>query len=485
MGEGPWNLFDAALRGDLAVIREAIRAGADIDVRDDTSGGRRVSLDEWRARAEEYEDGVGPVRINEWVRFGRTPLLHAASAGRVEVVRELIAAGADVNARDALGYTALTLTLIPDDGIPASWRSSGELPGDDEACALALIAAGADVDAASFRGETALILAAGRGLVGVALALIAAGAGLDGRDAEGYTAFEAALARGHTAAARALIAAGADPRTEPGVGLSSLVHRSALMEACCDADPELVRLLLRAGEGLHDRSDDGSTPLHFAAGGDAVEVFSRKSEDGFRPRLMCPDSTGGSAEVVRVLIEAGAEVDARDESGKTPLMRAVRRGHLAVVEALIAAGADVDARIAPRALSALEEDILRMTRDLHETQPGWTDRPPPSADPQEFIGVGATPLILACKWNTGDARHYDPFLFDRTGIIRAMIAAGADVRARERDGSTALSHAIETRDVILSRDPTRWPTIPRALLEAALPKADDVISILRDAGAED
>jgi hypothetical protein len=253
MAEGLWNLFNAALCGNLAVIREALQARADVDARDDALGGRRASLDEWRAHAEQYEDGVGPVRINERFRFGRTPLLHAASAGRVALVRELIAAGADVTARDALGYTALTLTLIPIEGFSYSEQFTDEPVGQDEACALALIAAGADVDASSFLGETALILAAGRGLVRVVEALIAAGASLDGRNAS----------------------------------------------------------------------------------------------------------------------------------------------------------------------------------------------------------------------------------------IRALIAAGADVNARERDGSTALAHAIETRDAILSRDPTSWPLIPRELLEAALPKADGVISILRTAGAED
>src|SRR4051812_19083808 len=122
MAEGPWNLFNAALCGDLAVIRGALQAGADVDARDDALGGRRASPDEWRARAEGYDDGVGPVRINEWFRFGRTPLLHAASAGRAALVRELLAAGAAVTAHDALGYTALTLTLIPNDGFPYSER---------------------------------------------------------------------------------------------------------------------------------------------------------------------------------------------------------------------------------------------------------------------------------------------------------------------------------------------------------------------------
>jgi ankyrin repeat protein len=236
---------------------------------------------------------------------------------------------------------------------------------------------------------------------------------------------------------------------------------------------------------VHDRSGDGSTPLHFAAGGEAVEVFSRKSENGFRPCLMCEDAVGGSVEVVRVLVEAGAEVDARDDSSRTPLMRAVRRGHLAAVEALIVAGADVNARVAPRPLTDIEDAVLNLFRGIQEEHPGLLNLPPPSADPQDVIGVGATPLILACKWNTADARHYDPFLFDRTDIIRALIAAGADVNARERDGSTAIGHAIETRDAILSRDPTRWPSIPREMLEAALPKADEVISILRAAGAEE
>src|SRR4051812_12424760 len=90
MADGLRNLFDATLRGDLALIRGALRAGADVNARDDVFGGLRASPEEWQARVE------GPVRINEFVRFGRTPLLHAASAGQEALVRELIDVGADV-----------------------------------------------------------------------------------------------------------------------------------------------------------------------------------------------------------------------------------------------------------------------------------------------------------------------------------------------------------------------------------------------------
>jgi ankyrin repeat protein len=53
--------------------------------------------------------------------------------------------------------------------------------------------------------------------------------------------------------------------------------------------------------------------------------------------------TAGDAAQVRRLLQAGADVDARNRPGQTALMVAAHRGHRAVVEALVEAGADLDA----------------------------------------------------------------------------------------------------------------------------------------------
>jgi uncharacterized protein len=55
-------------------------------------------------------------------------------------------------------------------------------------------------------------------------------------------------------------------------------------------------------------------------------------------------ATKGNAQVVRLLVGAGAGVDARADDGRTPLMMAIETGNRKSVELLLRAGADVNAR---------------------------------------------------------------------------------------------------------------------------------------------
>jgi len=81
----------------------------------------------------------------------------------------------------------------------------------------------------------------------------------------------------------------------------------------------VVRLLLEKGANVDARNDWGVTPLHQAA-------------------------TEGRVGVVRLLLEKGADVDARASFGVTPLLFAASRGHVDVVRLLLEKGADVNAR---------------------------------------------------------------------------------------------------------------------------------------------
>ena len=80
-----------------------------------------------------------------------------------------------------------------------------------------------------------------------------------------------------------------------------------------------VRACLRAGADPDARTENGDTPLHFAA-------------------------DEGHADVIETLLEAGADPDARDENGWTPLHIAARWGHVAAIMALLKGGADPDVR---------------------------------------------------------------------------------------------------------------------------------------------
>ncbi|MFF4196935.1 ankyrin repeat domain-containing protein [Nonomuraea sp. NPDC001831] len=112
--------------------------------------------------------GADPNKASEGEEAG-LPLCAAAAWDRVEVAEALLAAGADVNGREAGGWTALL------------WAAAN----GHAATAGVLIEAGAEVDAANDDGDTPLTLAARRGALGVVQTLLEAGADHEKFDGDG------------------------------------------------------------------------------------------------------------------------------------------------------------------------------------------------------------------------------------------------------------------------------------------------------------
>ena len=128
---------------------------------------------------------------------------------------------------------------------------------------------------------------------------------------------------------------------------------------------EVVRMLLEAGADMNAENQDRSTALMFAA-------------------------HNGHLEVVQVLLEAGADKNAAKQDGATALMFAAHNGHLEVVQVLLEAGADKN---------AAKQD-------------------------------GATALMLAAEDG-----HLE--------VVQVLLEAGADKNAAKQDGATALMLAAE------------------------------------------
>ena len=141
----------------------------------------------------------------------------------------------------------------------------------------------------------------------------------------------------------------------------------ALREAIRDNDAGRVRALLAAGADVNARDDAGQTPLHYATqlatdepvfsfqtggrvenGGDstivrvllAAEADPNARDNDGRTSLYL----AGTAEVARLLLDAGADVNARDNAGWTPLHWSTVHGTAEVVRVLLDAGADPNAR---------------------------------------------------------------------------------------------------------------------------------------------
>jgi ankyrin repeat protein len=239
-----------------------------------------------------------------------TPLMYAAATGSAEAMKILIDRGAEVNRQNAFGSTALM------------WSA-----GDVQKIRL-LMHHGADVNKVSKSGRTALMLAARIPDSAPAVhMLLAKGAAVEPKDNQGATALVEAIAGNDTESIRMLIEAGADIRQAGGfLGFSPLSGAAAAGNAA------IVRLLLQKGAKVDETMTAPESVLTVKNGKIAFGHIT--------PLAMA--STYGPPEVVKTLIEAGADVNAQDVRGMTPLMLAFStdRFNPAIVRMLLAHGAD-------------------------------------------------------------------------------------------------------------------------------------------------
>lgn len=241
---------------------------------------------------------------------GQTPLMYAALTGSVEAMRLLIDRGADVNAQNAYGSTALMWSLAE----PAKVRL--------------LLDHGADVNLIARSGRTALIVAGFTNpSAEVVRLLLAKGAKTAVMDSRHVTPLNAATFGNDTATIRLLLEAGADMDTP-----DTFIGLTPLMNAAGNRNLEAVKLLVAKGAKVNAVSKTEGLPKIQTG---TVEF------GGWTPLLM--SAAFGPPEAVKTLLDAGAQIDAQDYRGFTPLMLAVGtdRYDSRTVNMLVAHGADL------------------------------------------------------------------------------------------------------------------------------------------------
>jgi ankyrin repeat protein len=232
--------------------------------------------------------------VNAPVERGTTPLTYAAGFGSVEAMKILIDAGANVNSKNAFDATALMWSV------------------QDSAKVRLLLEKGADVNVRSKPGRTALLLAAFQdGSDEVVRMLLAKGADLTTKDNFDVTVLVAAANANNTSVARMAIEKGLNVNQKSSYPASALAGATPLSLAASYGNTELVRLLIAKGADVNAVS----APPAFPVKNGIVNLGD------FTPLMLA--STYGPPEVVRMLLEAGAKVDARDHRGMTPLHFAV------------------------------------------------------------------------------------------------------------------------------------------------------------------
>jgi ankyrin repeat protein len=333
---------------------------------------------------------------------GRTPLMTAASQGRVMVAEELLRAGAEIAARDGEGDTALARAVI----------------GKHLAVTRLLLAWGADAQEFDDTPQPLLLLAGAH--VRLIQALLAAGAGTRGRSR--HSLLGSFAASSNLRLVEILLEAGADPNARHEA------HRTALMQAAFSGSRAIVQRLIAAGAELELRDQFGNTALMLAAERRRVAISRLLREAGATDP--CPAweelraaVRKGTIEALRQAITAGAHVNLPDSSGKTALMHAAEVGNLAMLKVLLSAGGDVqrtDARDKTAILYAVATGDLEIVAALLDA----------GADPDAQAADGSTALILAA----GEGR---------TDICQRLLAAGASVDRFGEPGITA-SHVRGT-----------------------------------------
>jgi ankyrin repeat protein len=312
-GDGETALMTAARAGSVGAVKLLIAAGANVNAKET-----------WR---------------------GQTALMWAAAEGHVEVIQALIAGGAEINTRSKTGFTPLLFAVR--EGKAGAVQT--------------LLKAGASVNEAltprrSFgsqgQGSSALVLAVTNGHFELASMLLDAGADSNAA-ADGWTALHliTAVRKPGTGSndpappgsgkidslemVRRLAAHGANLNARTArsrnIGLTSLNTAGAtpFLLAARTGDADLMRLLAKLGADPLLPTSEKTTPLMVAAG---VGTRSPGEDAG---------TEGESLEAVKVAIELGNDVNAKNDRGETAMHGAAYKHLPTVVQFLADKGADV------------------------------------------------------------------------------------------------------------------------------------------------
>ncbi|MGH0143026.1 UNVERIFIED_CONTAM: hypothetical protein FKN15_077375 [Acipenser sinensis] len=297
-----------------------------------------------------------------------TALTLACAGGHEELVSVLIARGANIEHRDKKGFTPLILAataghvgvveILLDKGgdIEAQSERTKDTPlslacsgGRQEVVELLLLR-GANKEHRNVSDYTPLSLAASGGYVNIIKILLNAGAEINSRTGSklGISPLMLAAMNGHVPAVKLLLDMGSDINAQIETN-----RNTALTLACFQGRAEVVSLLLDRKANVEHRAKTGLTPLMEAASGGYAEVgrvLLDKGADVNAPPVPSSRDTAltiaadkGHYKFCELLINRGAHIDVRNKKGNTPLWLAANGGHFDVVQLLVQAGADVDA----------------------------------------------------------------------------------------------------------------------------------------------
>ena len=272
------SIHEAAEAGKTEAVKQALADGADVNAKN--------------------ENGV-------------VPLSSAAYFGHKKVVELLIAKDADVNAKDNLGDTPIDWAVAWDEPETADLlrKHGGKI--SEELKPSTTKAPDISIHSAAFKGNIEAVQQH-----------LAAGTDVNTKDGSGSTPLHTASTWGRKEIAELLIAKGADVNAKDEDGWTPLLN------ATIDGHKEIIELLIEKGADVNAKTNDGDTPLdkNMIDDYDDISTFGAKEEindllrkHGGKHGTIHSAAEGDDIEAVKEFLAAGANVNAKNRGGQTPL----------------------------------------------------------------------------------------------------------------------------------------------------------------------
>lgn len=355
-------LRDATWTNDLPSARSLISRGADVNAKDDTEqSAYLVAASEGRLELVQLTLAHG-ARVDDKDSWNGTGLIRAAERGHSLVVGELLRAGIDRDHVNRIGYQAVheavwlgrdtttyldTLRVLVAGGVELTRPSRGEglTPlqmarerGFDRLTG-ALVKATATTPMPD--PDAALLAAAERGDADGAALAVRAGADLETRDSRRRTALLLAVTGDHVDVATLLVAMGADPdalddRHDTPWLVTGVTGSVAMLEALLPAGPDLSIRNRYGGVSVIPASERGHVDYvrRVVSTGIDVDHVNDLGWTALLEAVLLGDGGESHQQIVRILLDAGADRALADKDGITALGHARAKGYAAMARLL-------------------------------------------------------------------------------------------------------------------------------------------------------